>query len=149
MQAVSLEILGRLHDAVVHGVYYDATGTNRDVRLSMTCSKRIDFEAWVGRRVSLVAHDVLAMRHLIWATADPEQLNLITTEMSDDAKKQLRLFDGANSRFTGKAPTIAFQSGSSLELLCREYALEVDIEPQHAMNSTRLHGVLHNPIVNS
>jgi hypothetical protein len=127
MQAVTFESLGRLHDAVVHGVYYDATGANRDIRLSVTCSKRIDFDAWAGRRVSLVAHDVLAMRHLIWATADPEQLNLITTEMSDDAKKQLRLFDGTNSRFTGKALTIAFHSGSSLELLCREYALELDM----------------------
>jgi len=67
------------------------------------------------------------MRHLVWATADPEQLNLITTEMSDDAKKQLRLFDGTNSRFTGKALTIAFHSGSSLELLCREYAFELDM----------------------
>lgn len=128
MNDLSLDRLASLHDSIVHQISYDATDAGaREVRISMTCPKKIGFAPWAGKHLILIAHDVLAMRHLVWTTADAERLNLITRTLSEEAKSQLRLLEHGNSRLVGNALTMVFHSGSSIEMICRDFAVQVGV----------------------
>jgi len=121
------EHLSHLHDATVHSIRYgtdDAAG--RDLRVSLTCSSESAFPSWTGRDLTFVARDVLALRHLMWSTANVEQLNFVSTGISEEARLQLRLDKKRSRHAAGEELTIVFHSGSSIELICREYGVTED-----------------------
>lgn len=118
----TIDELGWLHDAVVHRIEYDATTiSGRQLSVTLSCNKHSGSAEWAGKQLLFIAHDVLVMRHLVWSTAGKEQLNTISGELSQDARDQLRMSSKGNSRFSGQALTMTFHSGSSLEMICKDF----------------------------
>lgn len=118
--------LGWLHDSIVHSIEYDASGAaGRDVRISITCPRDIEYTQWAGKDLLLVARDVLAMKHLVWSTEGVESINAIQTDLSIDTREQLRLSERGNSRFSGLTVAVIFHSGSSLEMICNDFTVEI------------------------
>ena len=127
MKPTTLEELGRLHDCDVTSIAYDISrAMGRTIRLTMTCPSDFGYPEQNGRTLVLVAEDVAFSQHATVYVAAPETIDALVPGVSPQlvelgAESRRR---GA-SRFPAVEFTVVFNTGSSLEVVCRSLQVEI------------------------
>lgn len=112
-----------LHDAVVESLLYNADPGNRRLSLVATCNPDTGIPPWDGRRVRLLAEHLLYVCLVGFGhTAGEETIDRVFRRISRKTAELLAPMP--NARAAASLMTVAFHSGSSLELACRTIALE-------------------------
>jgi hypothetical protein len=126
MRTTTLQELAWLHDCVLMSVLYDATSdADRSIGLMIRCPSDLGYAPWNGRELTVVAVDVAMLRHIAWGVAGPETIDAVRPGISESARESTQGARQSGVRFPDIELTIAMQSGSSLELICRELEVKV------------------------
>ena len=120
-------LLSFFHDADCNSLCWNCQDPSiRRVIFDVKVDDDIEFDTWVGQNVSLVFSDVVACRFVGWGVQIGQEridtiLEDISTELTDECKQlQSAGYNVPPFRFT-----IVLGSGSTIELVCQEVAVEM------------------------
>jgi hypothetical protein len=126
VHAITIAELEWFHDAIVESIDYLASEpTTRQLTIVLKCSNDAGTPEWDGKRVQITADDVVLMRHLVFATSNAESIDAIHESVSQEMIGMRMKLTSIGAMIPGKAFTINFHSGSSLELVCKGMLIEM------------------------
>jgi hypothetical protein len=118
---------GWLHDSDVRGMTTDFGPDGvRYLRIFLDCPEVAGHPLWSGQKLVFLAHDVRMLNYEMWGGAEPESLDSIEPQISEVMAKvveRARLF---SSQYQGQEISIAFHSGSKLEMVCEGVSISID-----------------------
>jgi len=121
MQSKTLKELAWLHDCVVSSISYNTSiDFERLISLKMRCPTDLGYEPWSGQTLVLTAIDVATSKHILWGVAGAETLDSIRPGVSAVVTDSTMEARRIGVRFPNLEFTIAFHSGSELEIICRD-----------------------------
>ena len=126
MQLTTLEELRWIHDCELLHLIYNAPGSGpRSIELTFDCPPDLGYAPWEGRRLVLVAVDILVSEHVVFAIANPESIDAIRPGVSAQLRERIAKAIQMGVRLPDLAVTVSFHSGSSLQLICRQLMVGV------------------------
>ena len=116
-----LKELEWIHDCVLSDVRYDASDkSSRSVVLTINCPTDLGYAPWEGRVLVLTAVDVAAFRYMAWGIAGGEEtIAAIRPGISNVLRESTTEAKQSGVCFPCLEVTVVFNSGSLLELICR------------------------------
>ncbi len=133
MQLTTLEELEWIHDCELLHLTYNAPGSGpRSIELTFDCHPDLGYAPWEGKRLVLVAVDVFASEHFVFAIANSESIDAIRPGVSLQLRERLATAIQMGVYFPDLAVTVSFSSGSSLQLICRH--LMVGVAPPESLS---------------
>ena len=123
-----LSLLAYLHDADCNSVCWDCFDHSaRRITLLARVDDDIDYEPWKGRNISLIHSDVVACRFIGWGIQfGRERIDSYREGISPALTAECDRLRYSGIDIPPLSFTIIFGSGSTIELVCRELAVEVD-----------------------
>lgn len=122
MQPTTIKELQWLHDSDVLNIEYDFTNERAwSIRLTLSCPTDLGYAPWEGRVLVLLAADVVRSNHSVCSVVGSETFDQIDPGVS----QTLQANASREGRSGREAFTIAFISGSTLEVICQELLVEI------------------------
>ena len=131
MRIADLSMLDYLHDARVFHITYDLEREDdRSLILSVVCHPDSGYDAWNGKHLTVRLQGMVLLSLLAFgAVTGKERINLWSWGVSDSMESELNRLQEFGIDCTGTRFTLAFQSGSVLEGLCRSIIVETCSKP--------------------
>jgi hypothetical protein len=119
-----------LHDAKVLSVLWDSADPGqRRLILDVVCDPDSEDDEWRNRQLQIILSDAVAVLFRAWGhSVGDEVLDSWRNEVSTEMRNRLKELSQSGIAVPDAQFTIAFASGSTLQVVCREVSVE-DIGP--------------------
>lgn len=127
MMITDPSILDYLHDALVFEIQYDLRrkGDRGFLVLSVKCDPEAGYPPWDGKRLDVRLDSIVLMQMFACAPGGSiEQINSWGSVVSDSMESEIERLAEHDYDVSGTRFCITFQSGSSLEGLCKRIVVE-------------------------
>jgi hypothetical protein len=122
-----------LHDCVLLEMKYDAVSEDRKLSLLLKAPDDLGYAPWDGQQLSVTADDVYFLQSVMWGhVAGAETLDAWNEGISDATQQDLDRHTATGLKVPALKYTITFHSGSYLELVCEDIAVDVGISRERA-----------------
>jgi hypothetical protein len=117
--------LAYLHDAICFQIVWDCTNPNsRKLRLKVKVHEDAGYAPWNGKELELTLSDALALEFEAWGfCVGFETIDSWREGVSDALRHECKGLESMGIRLPSNFFTIAFHSGSILEVICSEVSI--------------------------
>ena len=118
--------LGYFHDAKVLAVVWDISDpSQRQLILDLICDPESGDKLWQGKQLRVVFSNTIAVLFRAWGYCiGDEYVSIWGTNISKDMQTSLNYLSGCGVAIPEGRFSIAFSSGSEIEVVCGQVAVE-------------------------
>jgi hypothetical protein len=113
------EELGWIHDCSLSRITYIGSDP-REITIEISCPADLGYPPWEGKTVEVIATGVRASRHTMIGTVGTDMVDAVRPGISSEFENYLAPARKVGWKFPPTAFTVAFTSGSTMELVCEQ-----------------------------